>query len=338
LRLTGALCYPGTAHEITCTDGCDQEQKAVTQAARNTTRLTEWNLPIGGLAAHHHCLCAFHKITQTLRKLMAYNRCTQLQRAVAYTILAKVHATLRGSETEEELNERLQRLHSDVLGNFIEADPRYLDTRPLASSRSKKGNSRQKKKAAGAAGGPSKKQRGTETQPFPVPSRQRGQGGAAQCDSACSGGVDRPEHVSEWGGASAATAKNDEGGVYHIKKFCSYDADRYELLVVWEGTDGEPSGESAFNLYHDLGDAPFGRLCEDAGIDVSAVKESCGIGADAGVEVRRAGPVDGAPLLFICSFPGFRPALPPRGLRSQFILTLYFFHPPPPPPHRSTSV
>ena len=215
---------------------------------------------------------------------MAYNRFTRHQRAVGYTILARVHNVLRGSETEEELNERLQALHGDISGNYVQPDERYLDdSRKLKASVSQKGKRKPKPKSAAAKGGPTKRQRGGT-----LPSAER-----EQVDPPLS--VDLHVNLSKRDEASAAIAQDMEGDTFEIQKFCSYDAAKYELLVVWEGTDGEPVGQCAFNLHHDLGDVTFERLCSEADIDPFLVKSSSGIGAAAGVKVRHSGTVYGEP-------------------------------------------
>jgi len=226
----------------------------------NTTIIGGANLPIGGLSAHHHCLCAFHKITQTLRKFMARNRLTRQQRAVGYTILAKVHGVLRSSETEEELNHRLAELHRAIKGNYIEPDSRYLETRILTVSKKAK---------------PKKKSRADNTLRGSTPSVARSPVGVG------------PQGVPKLDEASPAIAQNLQGPKYEIQSFCGYDEGAQEIRLVWEGTDGVEAQECAFELHSDLGEVVFERLCQDAGIDLSLVKRTAGIGASSvGVEVR----------------------------------------------------
>ena len=232
------------------------------QAVDNTTKIRGANLPIGGLSAHHHCLCAFHKITQTLRKLMARNRCSRHQRAVGYTILAKTHDVLRTSETEEELNDRLSALHRNIQGNYILPDSRYLEANPLKVSKPKKLSKNK-------------------------PSKQRKVKTKKPKQSAPS---DVAVGVAKLDEASAALPQNLQVPMHEIQKFCGYDEGNQEIQLIWEGTAGEQDQQCAYQLHCDLGEVVFGRLCEDAGIDLSIVKRTSGIaaasGAPAGVAVR----------------------------------------------------
>ena len=191
---------------------------------------------------------------------MARNRLTRQQRAVGYTILAKVHGVLRSSETEEELNHRLSELHRDIKGNYIEPDSRYLETRVLTVSKKsklkpKKNTTRKRRKAA--------------------PSSARSPVG-----------VD-PPGVPKLDEASAAISQNLQAPMYEIQAFCGYDQDAQEIRLVWEGTGGVEAQECAFELHSDLGEVVFERLCQGAGVDLSLVKRTAGIGASSvGVEVR----------------------------------------------------
>ena len=260
---------------MTCTDGCDEEVKAVVEAVANTTKIRGSNLPIGGLAGHHHNLCAFHKITQTLCRLMAINRCTRYQRAVMYTILAKVHATLRGSETRDELNGRLQQLHKDIEGNYVKPDERYLQPRVL-----KEPKWRRKTKSVDNCG------TGDATKATAAKSKNAKKK-VRRTSAACT-------NLSKSDEASPAIAQNMQGlDTYQVKNFVSYDKVNLEVLVAWDDDEESEVAQCAYELHCDLGDKVFRRLCADAKIDVAEVIESAGIdvgsaagGAAVGVEVR----------------------------------------------------